>query len=103
MTPADAASLCAAQVYRLDEAGPERSSFGLARRAEQRLGVAAALMSSPEPRPAIRFDRLGQLKPTPHAPVLHDSISRTTVTRLLGAIGTCPQFVAGALGFRVLM
>src|SRR3546814_3017147 len=72
MTPADAASMCDAQVERLDEAGPERSSFGLERRAEQRLGVAAAMMSSPEPRPAIRFDRIDQIKPTPLAPVVHD-------------------------------
>src|SRR3546814_9869839 len=74
MTPADAASMCDAQVERLDEAGPERSSFGLERRAEQRLGVAAAMMSSPEPRPAIRFDRIDQIKPTTLAPVVHDYI-----------------------------
>src|SRR3546814_9431808 len=77
MTPADAASMCDAQVERLDEAGPERSSFGLERRAEQRLGVAAAMMSSPEPRPAIRFDRIDQIKPTQLAPVLHDYIFRS--------------------------
>src|SRR3546814_11206560 len=89
MTPADAASMCDAQVERLDEAGPERSSFGLERRAEQRLGVAAARMSSPEPRPAIRFDRIDQLKPTPLAPVVHDYIFGDTVTGLIGASRAC--------------
>src|SRR3546814_19085688 len=97
MTPADAASMCDAQVERLDEAGPERSSFGLERRAEQRLGVAAAMMSSPEPRPAIRFDRIDQIKPTPLAPVVHDYIFGDTVTGLIGASGACKSFVAGHL------
>src|SRR3546814_21042733 len=87
MTPADAASMCDAQVERLDEAGPERSSFGLERRAEQRLGVAAAMMSSPEPRPAIRFDRIDQIQPTPLAPVVHDYIFGDTVTGLIGTSG----------------
>src|SRR3546814_14649264 len=101
MTPADAASMCDAQVERLDEAGPERSSFGLERRAEQRLGVAAAMMSSPEPRPAIRFDRIDQIKPTPLAPVVHDYIFGDTVTGLLGASGACKSFVAGHLACSV--
>src|SRR3546814_16903582 len=60
MTPADAASMCDAQVERLDEAVPERSSFGLERRAEQRLGLAAAMMSSPEPRPRTEVRRVGK-------------------------------------------
>src|SRR3546814_7597934 len=101
MTPADAASMCDAQVERLDEAGPERSSFGLERRAEQRLGVAAAMMSSPEPRPAIRFDRIDQIKPTPLAPVVHDYIFGDTVTGLIGASGACKSFVAGHLACSV--
>ncbi|HEY9540493.1 MAG TPA: AAA family ATPase [Luteimonas sp.] len=93
--------MCDAQVERLDEAGPERSSFGLERRAEQRLGVAAAMMSSPEPRPAIRFDRIDQIKPTPLAPVVHDYIFGDTVTGLIGASGACKSFVAGHLACSV--
>src|SRR3546814_12463083 len=101
MTPADAASMCDAQVERLDEAGPERSSFGLERRAEQRLGVAAAMMSSPEPRPAIRFDRIDQIKPTPLAPVVHAYIFGDTVTGMIAASGECNSFIAGHLACRV--
>src|SRR3546814_6417012 len=93
--------MCDAQVERLDEAGPERSSFGLERRAEQRLGVAATLMSSPEPRPAIRFDRIDQIKPTPLAPVVHDYIFGVTVTGLIGASGARKSFVAGELACHV--
>src|SRR3546814_17042808 len=93
--------MCDEQVERLDEAGPERSSFGLERSAEQRLGVAAAMMSGPEPRPAIRFDRIDQIKPTPLAPVVHDYICGATVTGLTGASGACQSFVAGPFGCRV--
>src|SRR3546814_16770159 len=87
MTPPAAGSGCEEQVERLDEAGPERSRFGLERRAEQRLDVAAAMMSSPEPRPAIGFDRIDKIKPPPLAPVVHASIFGDTVTGLIGAWG----------------
>src|SRR3546814_1905225 len=59
------------------------------------------MMSSPEPRPAIRFDRIDQIKPTPLAPVVHDYIFGDTVTGLIGASGACKSFVAGHLACSV--
>src|SRR3546814_20942709 len=59
------------------------------------------MMSSPEPRPAIRFDRIDQIKPTPLASVVHDYIFGDTVTGLIGAPGACKSFVAGHLACTV--